>query len=380
MSANGRRLFDAAEQGNLALVHQLALYDPRCVKFRTKWTKRHYNGETALHQASKGGHLEIAILLIEKGANVHAKSEEEQTPLHFAINKKPLSLAIVQLLVEHGADPNARAIRGPTPFGDACRKGLTEIVEFMMPYCISQVDVKEWSGKTPLHFAFHGNHFDIARVLIENGANINIKDSEETTPFQAACRKGYMGLAKLLVKHGANVEAKNQVGFTALHEGCLDGKLNLARFLLDNQANVNAETTGSRFTPLHIACRDGRWEIVQLLISRGANVFAESTDGETPLHLSCQRNHVNVVWLLVRRNPGLVVDFSTKIKTSTENDGEVQIQPWWNRSLWFLFGILGAIWDSIVLRILRLSVKRASHRCCSENRKLDQCTTVSVCY
>lgn len=90
-------------------------------------------GQTALHLASKNGHVETVILLLENGANVNLKDYAGWTPLHFAAaycnNEK-----VVTLLLENGADVNAKNMGGWTPLRYAYVKNFTNVMEVLKSY------------------------------------------------------------------------------------------------------------------------------------------------------------------------------------------------------------------------------------------------------
>ena len=105
--AAGAGLIAAAAAGDLAATTRLL----------DKWgdniiESRDAEGRTALHQASAGGHTEEARLLLDRGADVNARTNNGFTPLHFASILG--SLAVVELLLDRGADVNA-ATTGPGP-------------------------------------------------------------------------------------------------------------------------------------------------------------------------------------------------------------------------------------------------------------------------
>ena len=171
-----------------------------------------------------------------------------------------------------------------------------------------------------LHIAAEG-HKDMVEVLLDTNMNrseklqnillsfgvgeveIDAKDSGNNTPLNYACRTGYMQIAKLLLENGANVNNRGHMGATPLHrlfETSVQGRSTFdekyadyfytcAKFLINKGADVNAmDDYGS--TPLHKHCMHrhiGKYYIVKALLEHGADVNARNSDGETPLHISC---------------------------------------------------------------------------------------------
>ena len=135
-------------------------------------------GITPLFIASEKGHLDIVKLLIDKGADVHAKDTFGKTALNLASQR----LEIVKLLIEKGAEVNAKT-----------KKGLTALV------C---------AGGTQKH--------EIIKVLLENKANVDVQNTSKNTALHLAARVGKEETVKLLLAYGADVSIKNKRGQTAL--------------------------------------------------------------------------------------------------------------------------------------------------------------------
>ncbi|MCC3434834.1 ankyrin repeat domain-containing protein [Microcoleus sp. PH2017_05_CCC_O_A] len=162
---------------------------------------RSEGGETPLHLiASMIGNdtIELADLLITKGAQVDAKNNSSQTPLSVAIFG-PNNIQMAELLISKGADINIKDIR----------------------------------GRTPLHIAAKTQYYGIklTQLLIAKGANINAK-ADIGTPLHAAASIESFLTVELLVQRGADVNAKNDSGQTPLDLVSRNNRnLNLIKFL-----------------------------------------------------------------------------------------------------------------------------------------------------
>ena len=96
---------------------------------------------------------------------------------------------------------------------------------------------QDQDGSTPLHLASERGHLDLARLLVEHGANVAAQDQDESTPLHLASEGGRLDLARLLVEHGANVAAQDQDGSTPLRLASKWGQHDLVGFLVEHAAN-----------------------------------------------------------------------------------------------------------------------------------------------
>jgi hypothetical protein len=121
--------------------------------------------ETPLHVASRQGHAVVAQLLLEHGADVMAKSEHERTPLHLASMYGHVEAA--RVLLEHGAgvdtkDRRTSHLRPGSPYNRRLsRRVRNEALIIVVE-------------STPLGLALDAGHGDVARVLLEHGADRSI--------------------------------------------------------------------------------------------------------------------------------------------------------------------------------------------------------------
>ncbi|MGQ0567816.1 MAG: ankyrin repeat domain-containing protein [Gemmobacter sp.] len=125
-----------------------------------------YKGATPLHLAVRGGHLEAAKLLVERGADVNAAPTPALGPaLLPALAKRRIDL--IELLLAAGADPN-------------------------------------WQGgrEAALHMAVRGNCFECVKALVESGADVNAKTKDGKTGLHLARLKGQNEIADYLLLHG----------------------------------------------------------------------------------------------------------------------------------------------------------------------------------
>ncbi|XP_005102823.2 ankyrin repeat domain-containing protein 39 [Aplysia californica] len=106
------------------------------------------SGYTALHYASRSGHLDICQLLLSHGANVNVRtSSSGATPLHRAAYMNHSQ--VVRLLLDHGADPLVIDCDGMTPLHKAAEKGAETTVEFLIKADSSALEIQDNKGRKP---------------------------------------------------------------------------------------------------------------------------------------------------------------------------------------------------------------------------------------
>ena len=259
---------------------------------------------TPLHAASVKGHLEVASILVESGADLNSLDNLGKIPLHRVSQGGHLvmvesSLEIARLLVSHGADVNATDnIEGDTPLHAAARSGYREIAKLLIE-CGTSPDVLNRNRKTPLHVACGNGKLDVSRFLIDQGPNINSRDVNDFIPLHTASRYGHVETARLLLECGSDVNARGASQWAPLHYASRFGYLDLARLLIDHIADVNAHNA-ERWTPMHTASANGHLDIVKLLVERGANVDSRSNEEKTPLDYAAECGFLKVARFLIK--------------------------------------------------------------------------------
>ena len=298
---------------------------------------RRKDRQTPLHTASYSGSVEIVRLLLNHGADPEANAEGSvgEKPLHIVSYGKYRSqedgVRVALLLLERGADVNTRSNDHQTPLHLASYFGSVEIVRLILDHGADpEANAEGDMGDKPLHKVSYGKYRSeedgvrVAQLLLERGADVNTRRNNHQTPLHVASYYGNVEIVRLLLDNGADPEADapDNIGGRPLHKVSFgkcrseeDG-VRVAQLLLKRGANVNTRRNDHR-TPLHIASRFGKVEIVQLLIDRGAKIDAVDNSGTTPLHEVSKGNYesqeagVRVAQLLLDRG----ADVSAKARS-----------------------------------------------------------------
>jgi uncharacterized protein len=154
---------------------------------------------------------------------------------------------------------------------EAAATGQVDRVRLLISANTGLVNAFSSDGFTPLGLAVFFGHRDAAEALLAAGADVNLasRESLKVTPLQSAAAGRRLEIARLLIDHGANVNAiQPDVGFTALHEVASNGDIEFAKLLLEHGANINAKMAEGK-TPLAFALERKQAEMAAFLRSRG---------------------------------------------------------------------------------------------------------------
>ncbi|XP_036815998.1 ankyrin-3 isoform X24 [Oncorhynchus mykiss] len=322
----------AAHYGNIN-VATLLLNRGAAVDFMAR------NDITPLHVASKRGNSNMVKLLLDRGSKIDGKTKDGLTPLHCGARSGHEQ--VVEILLDRGAPILSKTKNGLSPLHMATQGDHINCVQLLLQNDVPVDDVTN-DYLTALHVAAHCGHYKVAKLIVDKKANPNAKALNGFTPLHIACKKNRVKVMELLLKHGASIQAVTESGLTpihvaafmghdnivnslthhgaspnttnvrgetALHMAARAGQADVVRYLLQNGANVETKAKDDQ-TALHISSRLGKADIVQQLLQRGASANAATTSGYTPLHLAAREGHEDVAAMLL--DQGASLSASTK--------------------------------------------------------------------
>ncbi|HUV64343.1 MAG TPA: ankyrin repeat domain-containing protein [Sedimentisphaerales bacterium] len=290
------------------------------------------NRNRLLFPAVQSGNEDIVEFFLLNGADVNVRNGwQEETPLHLAAALKDAS-KMIELLIDKGADPNAKNWKGDTPLQYAAHYDHKKIVELLLQkggditnlhiatymgdlsraeaFIKEGVDInaRDGHGCAPLHYAVRERQKQVMELLVARGADLDVKNWEGKTPFTVAVERGHKDVAELLANKGANVSSADNEGSTPLHRAVQDDQRDMVTFLIDKGTDVNAKD-GEGQSVLDIALNQNRKETVELLLAedalpssihvaakmgdialvksflgKGANINEKGKNGLSPLH------------------------------------------------------------------------------------------------
>ncbi len=290
-------LHRAAAAGDVARVKQLVDEHPGRINDQDS-----RSGFTALHEAARRGHVDVVQALIGAGAAASLRDKDDMTAVDVAIQEHHTE--VIKIF--------AKTISLDSYLDEAVLSGhigMTELVlsdmqENQMERMTSdyhikryrerdqEIDLIDWlngyyginvesrynvdvDGNTPLHAAAISGHTEIAKLLLEAGANVMNRNKNGKTPFDLAHEQGYENLAQMLERIPKLLEAAT-IGDTKQVEALL-----IAGTFPDARSLDGA-------TSLHHAANAGHTDVVRLLVNAGANIntlYGPSSCGCCPSYL-----------------------------------------------------------------------------------------------
>ena len=345
--------------------------------------------ETILGAAIASADLATVSLLLSEGADPNMAWPREKRPLLLAIsqlkqakedirsaNRKAQEAdlqaayrkkdqefeAIVQLLLQKGADVTSKDTKGNTPLYLAAQHGFVGLIAIFLA-ASTDINLLNSDRESPLFLAAGIGHLptlqllldagarvehglsplyqvaseEAAQLLLRHGADIQKLDGQRSEALFTAASKGVESVVRILLEKGEQVETTDSRRQTTLHRAVQNGRLEVVRTFLDYGADIESKSSGNETTPLLVAvdqfrgseavalllvergadtnvkdrfyersvlgmaAKSGMETLVRALLDRGLPIDSVDKEGCTPLNLAASKGHNNVVQYLLQK-------------------------------------------------------------------------------
>lgn len=265
------------------------------------WGSTLEDGKTALFYATDPQHIKprnnmaILRLLLRHGADVNKTDEESLTALHGAA--KNGSISQVQLFLKHGAQVTPQLTS--SMLYSAAEGHQKKMVAWLLSRG-ANVNHRGQGGETSIYGAIRSERSNedtsIVQLQLKAGANIENKDKQGVTPLSLAAGLCLPKIVKILIEHGADVHTKDNRRQTPLHKAvrCLNryNALEASMRLIEHGADSNARDLDG-CTPVHVAANVHMSQVslavLRVLLGAGGNIHTLSHDGKSPRDIIVRR-------------------------------------------------------------------------------------------
>lgn len=231
--------------------------------------------------------------------------------LHSAIQKHDVER--VTKILKNDPDVNCTYFQ-ETALTRAVRGQLDEIVNVLLEYQYTDVNIGNQFDRTPLYFASLNGQVNLVVNLLERGSDVNCSDVAGVTPLGASAYYDNWQTAEFLIRAGGTVNLLSKKDESPLYRACYYLSLNVVKVLINNGCNVNLKTTDGK-TALMAAIvttdennntsKYKRFEILKLLLQNGAYIDAHDIRLFTALHYAAEGNKLDVCSLLMKHGCNL---------------------------------------------------------------------------
>ncbi|XP_076239069.1 no mechanoreceptor potential C isoform X1 [Calliopsis andreniformis] len=264
-------------------------------------------GMTPLMYAVKDNRTGLLERMIELGADVGARNNDNYNALHIAAMYSREDV-VKLLLSKRGVDPYATG--GPKQqtavhlVASRQTGTATSILRALLAAAGRDIRLKvDGKGKIPLLLAVEAGNQSMCRELLAQQAPDQLRATNPSgdSALHLAARRRDIDMVRILVDYGATVDMQNGDGQTALHIASAEGDETLVKYFYGVRASASITDHQDR-TPMHLAAENGHASIIELLADKfKASIFERTKDGSTLMHIASLNGHSECATMLFKK-------------------------------------------------------------------------------
>ena len=245
--------------------------------------------------ASLYGLLSVIETILESDESFDLDSKDDGGYTALSRAAQVGQVAVVQSLIERGAEIESKNSWGRTPLSEAAGCGHEAVVQLLIERDDVDIESTDADGRTPLSWAARYGHEVTVRLLIERNANIESRDADGRTPLSWAARYGHEVIVRLLIQRGANIASEGRRGATPLPWAAMHGHEAMIQSSIEQEVESNSKNGLGR-TRLSWTEKEGYEAIVRLLIEReDIDIDSKNRWGKTPSSRVATNGHKVIV-------------------------------------------------------------------------------------
>ena len=202
-------------------------------------------------------------------------------------------------------------------FESLIRNGDAQIFSHVINNMINLEFEDNWR---PIHFVCRYGTFEMLKLLVDKGVNLECENNDKWRPIHFVCRHGTFEMLKLLLDKGVNLECETNSKWRPIHFVCHYGTFEMLKLLVDKGVNLEC-VTNSKWRPIHFVCRNGTIEMLQLLVNKEVNLECDSAIKWKPIHAICHYGTFDTIKYFLTKNTRL----DTKIAKYNDDDADYGI-------------------------------------------------------
>lgn len=253
--------------------------------------KKDTHGKTALHLAAESNDLPQVQRLLSQGADINARVDfNNSTPLLLAAinNIDDSHFNLCEILLKNGADTEVRRKWDKTAFYFLAENGNLKIIQLFLNYKADVHAVTKKGENLLLQAAYNYNNWEVMKLLIDLGLDINHKNNSKETPLHIAAaynkNESHLKIIELLLKNGADVDARDSSGLTPLYNLVRRSNIKVVQLYLNFKPDLNTfKESGCNLLSSAVSFNKNM-DVLQLIIDLGFDIDGRNNESsETPL-------------------------------------------------------------------------------------------------